>query len=230
MVRRSVPALKQMRGEAVSQGMRMQRFLNIGTLGGLAAGVPDDLRVNGIVGGMPLTSGKKPGLRFTTQTAIMFPQRGQQVGAEHDIAIFASLASLNMDHHALAVDIGNLETGQFGPPHSSAVQRHQNGVMKRAGRGVDQTGDFVLTQNDGQLYPLLWVGGLFDVPGSLQGLGKEKTEGGDTLAHSVVSEFADPEHMGCKFADFLGAELVGWTVEMACEILNGMQIRTRGSL
>jgi hypothetical protein len=33
-------------------------------------------------------------------------------------------------------------------------------------------------------------------------------EGGDTLAHGVVSEFADMEHVGCKFADFLGAELV----------------------
>jgi hypothetical protein len=34
--------------------MRMQSFLNIGTFGGLTAGVPDDLRVNGMVEGVNL--------------------------------------------------------------------------------------------------------------------------------------------------------------------------------
>ena len=87
--------LKQMSGEAVPQGMRMQRFLNIGALGGLAAGVPDDFFVNGIVGRMPLAAGggEQASLWFTTETTIVLPQCGQQVRAEHDIAIFASLAS-----------------------------------------------------------------------------------------------------------------------------------------
>jgi len=80
------------------------------------------------------------------------------------------------------------------------------------------------------LYPLFGVWRLFDVPGSFQGFGEEETEGGDTLAHGVVSEFADTEHVGCKFADFRGAELVRRTFEIAREILNGMQVRTRGSL
>src|ERR1700733_2742275 len=102
--------------------------------------------------------------------------------------------------------------------------------MKRTRRSVDQTGNFVLAQNDGQLCRPFWVGRLFDVPGSFQGLGEKETEGGDTLAHSVVGEFADPEHMSCKLADLLGAELVRRAVEMACEILYGMQIRARGSL
>ena len=222
--------LKQMSGEAVTKGMRMQSFLNMGTFGGLTAGVPDDLRVEGMVGRMPLAPGKKPGLRFTTQTAIVLSQRGQQIRAEHDIAIFASLASLNMDHHAPAVDIGDLEKGQSGSPHSSAVQRHQDGVMKRTRRSVDQTGNFVLAQNDGQLYPPFWVWRFFDVPGSFQGPGEEETERGDSLAHGVVSEFPDTEHVCCKFADFLRAELIRRAVEMACEILNGMQVGTRGSL
>jgi hypothetical protein len=157
-------------------------------------------------------------------------QFGQQVRAEHNIAIFASLASLNMDHHALTVDIGDLEVGQFGSPHSSAVQRRQDGVMKRTRCSVDQTGNFVLAQNDRQLYPPFGVWRFFDVPRSFQGLGEEETEGGDSLAHGVVGEFADTEHVCCKFADFLRAELIRRAVEMACEILNGMQVGTRGSL
>jgi hypothetical protein len=70
---------------------------------------------------MPLAPGEQPGLWFTAETAKVLPQFGQQVRAEHNIAIFASLASLNMDHHALTVDIGDLEVGQFGAPHSGAV-------------------------------------------------------------------------------------------------------------
>ena len=94
---------------------------------------------------------KQPSLGFAAQTTIVLSQFGQQVRAEHNIAIFASLAALNMDHHALAVDIADLEVGQFGPAHSCAVQRHQDGVMKRAGRSFDQAGDFVLAENDGQM-------------------------------------------------------------------------------
>jgi hypothetical protein len=49
--------LKQMSGEAVTKGMRMQWFPDIGPLGGLAAGVPDDLVVDGMFGRMPLAPG-----------------------------------------------------------------------------------------------------------------------------------------------------------------------------
>ena len=50
--------LEQMSGEAVPQGMRMQWFPDIGALGGLAAGVPDDLVVDWKVGRVPLAPGK----------------------------------------------------------------------------------------------------------------------------------------------------------------------------
>jgi hypothetical protein len=122
----------------------MQGFLDIRPLGGFTAGVPDDLGVDGIGGRMPLSPGKQPGLRLTTQTAIVVAQFDQQVRAEHDIAILATLASLDMDHHALAVDVSKLELSQLGSPHPGSVQRGQDSVMERAGGSLDQTGNFVL--------------------------------------------------------------------------------------
>src|ERR1017187_4029901 len=83
--------------------MRMQRFLDTGALGGLAAGMPDHFRGDGIVGSVPYASGKPPDGWFAAQTAIVFSQVFQQIRAKRDISILASLAFLNMDHHALAV-------------------------------------------------------------------------------------------------------------------------------
>src|ERR1039457_1943105 len=98
--------------------MRMQRFRTTGALGGLAAGMPDHFRGDGIVGSVPYASGKQPDGWFAAQTAIVFSQVFQQIRAKRDISILASLAFLNMDHHALAVDVRHLQMCQFGSPYS----------------------------------------------------------------------------------------------------------------
>jgi len=41
----------------------------------------------------------------------------QAVLAEHHIAISASLATLNVNHHALAVDVSDFQVCQFGVAH-----------------------------------------------------------------------------------------------------------------
>jgi hypothetical protein len=38
---------------------------------------------------------------------------------------------VDMDDHAGAVDVFNLQMAQFGAAHASGVQRHQHGTMKQ---------------------------------------------------------------------------------------------------
>ena len=81
---------------------------------------------------MPAVAGKQPDCRFPAQTAIVVPQHFQQVRAEHDIAIFAAFASLDMDHHALTVDVRDLQMRQFGTPQASGIQGHQESAVETA--------------------------------------------------------------------------------------------------
>jgi len=56
----------------------------------------------------------------------------EEFRAEHDVAVLATLAAENVDHHAFGVDVADLEPGQLGPPEACGIERHQNGAMQRS--------------------------------------------------------------------------------------------------
>src|ERR1035438_7724114 len=111
----------------------------------LAAGPPDDFVGDRGISGVPAAAGKQPRHRFASQPPIMLSQFVEQMGAEHDVAVLATLAAANVDDHALGVEVGHLEMGQFGPPHPGGIQGYQDRAMKWVHRGLDQAGDLFLT-------------------------------------------------------------------------------------
>jgi hypothetical protein len=74
----------------------MQRLVDSGALGGFPAGVPDDLVADGVIGGVPAAAREQPNGRFAGQSAIMGAQFVAQMGAEHDVAVLAAFAVLDM--------------------------------------------------------------------------------------------------------------------------------------
>jgi hypothetical protein len=74
----------------------------------------------------------------------------QQRRAQRQVAILAALAVHDMDDHALAVDIGQLQTCHFGAPHPCAVENHQQRSLEKAAAGIDQACNFFLAQNLGE--------------------------------------------------------------------------------
>src|SRR5471032_3078431 len=104
-----------MGGEAVSQGMRVDVLVRQpGTTGSLMTGMPDAVGGDGMLAGVPAPARKQPDGRLATKTAPVQAQSVQQLGAEHDIAILASLTAADMNHHSLAVDIADLQPRDFG--------------------------------------------------------------------------------------------------------------------
>src|SRR5260370_17815620 len=63
-------------------------------------------------------------------------RKASKLGAEHDVAIFAPLAPLDVNDHSLTVDIADLQASQFGTPNSAGVERHAHDAMK-GGQGGD---------------------------------------------------------------------------------------------
>jgi hypothetical protein len=49
----------------------------------------------------------------------------EQFWAEQHIAVFAAFTASDVDHHALAIDVADFQTRQFGTPESGGVERHQ---------------------------------------------------------------------------------------------------------
>ena len=54
----------------------------------------------------------------------MLAQFSEQVGTEHDVAVFAALALMDMDHHATRVDVGDLQVRQFRSSNAGAIECH----------------------------------------------------------------------------------------------------------
>src|ERR1039457_7077873 len=71
-----------MGGEAMPQGVRMQRLADAGALGGFAASVPDNLVADGGIGGVPAAAREQPHGRLAGQPTIMGAQCVEQMGGE----------------------------------------------------------------------------------------------------------------------------------------------------
>ena len=105
---------EQMCGKAVAQRVRMDVLvLKTGAFGGLLTGMPDDLGGDRMTRRVPSVAGKQPVGGLAPQSAPVDAQFLEQLRAEHDIAVLASLAAPDMDDHPLAVDIADLQVRHF---------------------------------------------------------------------------------------------------------------------
>jgi hypothetical protein len=156
---------QQMSGEAVTQRVGMNLFLDAGSLGGSLAGVPDGFGVDGPIAAMVAVARKQPHVGFSVQPMPMGTELFQQLGTEQHIAISASLAALDMNDHALAVDVADFQARQFRVPYSGGVKRHQQDALMGRTSRVDQLRDFLLAEDRRKTMCLFRVGRFGDAPG-----------------------------------------------------------------
>ena len=86
----------------------MDGLVDARSLGSLAASQPHDVGRDGHVGADAFDGTGKE-IDFGLHPAPVHAQGLQQLGTEWNIAIASTLALVNADHHALAVDIADLE-------------------------------------------------------------------------------------------------------------------------
>ena len=173
---------EQMRGKAVAQSVGMDVLvLKTGAFGGLLTGVPENLGGDRMTRRMPSVAGKQPVGGLALQPAPVDAQCIEQLRAEHDIAVLASLASPDMNDHPLAVDIADLQVRHFCATCARGIQRHQQDAMKGKLCRVDQTRDFFLAQHLRQVQNLLRIRRLGNAPASLQHLNIEEAQSGQAL-------------------------------------------------
>src|SRR3712207_9568548 len=79
-----------------------------------------------------LLAGEEPSSRALHEPPLA--QEVEEVGREHDEAVFASLALLDPDQHAGAVDIGDLQVGDLRDAPAAAVGDAERGAVLQARR------------------------------------------------------------------------------------------------
>jgi len=114
---------------------------------------------------MPTIAEKEPAAGFSPQPMTVLAQLFEQLGAEHDIAVFAALSSADMNHHALAVDIADLQVCYLNTPQAGSIERHEQSAMERSASGIDESCDFFLAEDRWEVMVLFRIGSLGNAPG-----------------------------------------------------------------
>jgi hypothetical protein len=99
--------------------------------------MPNRFGVDRLISAVIFLAGKEPDARFFLQPLPVLAQFVEQLGAEHHVAILASLAASYVNHHALAVDVCKFQVRQFGTTQSGGVEHHQQGAVEGSTRGID---------------------------------------------------------------------------------------------
>src|SRR5262249_36451609 len=98
----------------------------------------------------------------------------EQLGTEHHIPVFPSLAALNVNHHTLAVDAADLQVCQFGTAQTGGVEGHEQRAVKGSAGRLDQSRDFFLTEDYGQTMIFFRIGSIGEAPALLERLAVKK--------------------------------------------------------
>src|SRR5208337_4033369 len=199
---------EQMSGEAVAQRVRMNSFLEVRALGGFMTRMPNGFRIDGLATVMVAVAWKQPDAWFSSQAVPVLAQFFEQLGAEQHIAISAPFAALDVNDHALAVDVGDFQVRQLRVADAGGIQRHHDGAMEGSAGRVDKLRDFSLAQDRRQTMGLFRIRRLRDAPAPLERLGVEKTQGRQTYRHSARRQLPLLKQFGLVFANVPRAQTV----------------------
>src|SRR6202521_1436294 len=192
---------QQMRGKAVAQGVRMHTVRKASPPRSSFASLVDHLGSDGLIAGVITITRKQPYARFSSQPLPVLPEFVEQLGAEQHIAVFAAFTALDVDHHALAVDVTHLQACEFGTTESGGTERNQTSAMQRRASCIDESRHFFLAEDRWQVKGLLRVGRLGNAPGSLERFRVEESESCQMLRHRVRRELPLVEQRGWICAD-----------------------------
>src|SRR5271156_4104311 len=174
---------------------------------------------------MSLPTGEQPGCGLVRKPAPVDTQCIEQRWTQHDVAVLAPLAALDMDDHATAVDVADLQVCHLGAASAGGIERHQQAMKGRQCR-IDKPRYLLLAEHLRKTQHLPRIRRLESAPDLLQYLDIEKAQRTQPLVHGVRSQLPLREHRRLVLADMLRTELVRGTTEVPSEVLDGTDVAT----
>jgi hypothetical protein len=138
---------------------------------------------------------------------------------------FTIFALVHTDHHALAVDIGDLQVYDLGNTQARGVRGHQDGALLETGDRLEEGGDLLQAQDDRQSERLLRQRKVLVAPGSLECHAVEEAQCADRWTEAGGGQLALLAKMDEPGPDLFGPEQFRRTAEVPGETGNLQQIR-----
>src|SRR5437588_6758922 len=216
--------VEQMGSEAMSKHVGMDTNLDSRSLGGVLARMPNGFRIDRPIRAVMAVARKKPDPGSLPYTVPMLTKLPEQHWTEHHVAVLAPLAAFDMNHHALAVDVRELQARRLGVPGSGGIERHQQSAMERSGGGIDELSNFFLTEDRRQAVGPFWIRSVCDAPIPSESLAVEETQSRQTGHSRARRQLSFLEQLGLILTNVLRAQAVRGTVESSSKILDGVQV------
>src|ERR1035438_4188557 len=216
---------EQMRGPGMANQVRRNSLTNAGLLRCLGACQPHDLVADGLL--VIAMHPRREQIGAGLEPSPVDAQVLEQGWAQGQIAVLVALAIDHMEDHALAVDVGDLQPGQFGAAHAGSVKHQQQGALKQAAAGVDQTCDFFLAEDVGQLLPHLGIGQKLAELMTMKRANVEEPQCGHVVLDRSRAELEFPEQVGLVAAQLIRTKLVRRLSKVLGEPLDETQITPR---
>jgi hypothetical protein len=140
---------------------------------------------------------------------------------QRDVAVLGPLSTVDMDHHAGGVDIGDFEVETFVKSEAAGVDGGEIGVILEGMDLGKNTSDFFTAENGGEASFGLGSEDTEDVPVTLEDVFVEEANAAITDAHGIggpVIEVLSVEEIVLEF--LLGDQIGGFAVELG-EHANG---------
>ena len=166
------------------------------------------------------TKGGKEKAGVTVGEPIAAEQTESGLG-ERDIAILGALSTVDMDHHAGAVDIGDFEVETFVESQAARIDGGEIGVILEGFDLRKNASDFFNAENGGKASLILGSEDSEDVPVSLEDVFVEEANAAIADAHRIGGPVISVLPLEEIVLEFLLGDLIGcFGVELA-EHANG---------
>jgi hypothetical protein len=143
--------------------------------------------------------------------AVGYPIVAEQVKGglgERHVAIFGTLSTVDMDHHAGGVDIGDFEMESFVKPQAAGVYGGKIGIVLEGLDSGQKASDFFHAENGRKSSFILGAEDSEDVPVALE----------DVLVEEAYAAIADPHGIGRPLISVLPLEEIVLKLLLANEI------------
>jgi hypothetical protein len=160
-------------------------------------------------------SGEEP--RGRSDHRPVFTEQGQQPGREHHVAVVAPLALADAEDHAFAVDVVDAQRHDLRDPQPGGVGGHEEGAVLDAGDDLEEPGDFLEAEDDGELLGLLGAGDARQGGVAAEGDLVEEAEGGDGLVVVAPGDGRLVDEVDEVGADLVMSQEFGRLSEVGCE-------------
>ena len=207
-----------MSGEAVAQDMHAHALVEPRRGRRRAAGRMQRRRLDRLVG---RAAGKQEVWR-PRQPPVAAQDAQQRLG-QHHAALLAALAALDPHHHARAVDVADLQGGDFRNAQARRIGRRQRDPGLQARNGFKKLNDFVGAEHSGKLARLTGVGDPLRDRLFAERHTVEETQGADDLVQRRPRD-ALRSQMNLIGPNILQAEPIGRATEILTELRNRVDV------